>query len=290
MKTIKAIGKASTLFLLIAIVAGCAAPRQKAAESITTVSSADGSPIAYGVEGQGNLTIVFIHCWTCNHTFWKPQIDYFSRTNRVIWLDLAGHGQSGSTRNNYTMQSFGEDVAAVVNRAGGDHVILVGHSMGGPVAIEAAKLLGERVVGIVGVDTFYTPFEWPTSEADIDQFVKPFEEDFNSTSENMVRSMFTPEADPAVIDRVVNQMGVADPKIGISAMYSIFRWNADNNPGTLKQYAGILRNINGAPTGEETELDESVILVPQVGHFVAQVKPDEFNQILETFIAEYQAH
>ncbi len=290
MKTLKAIGKASALFLLITVVAGCATPQQQAVESITTVSSADGSPIAYGVEGQGNITVVFIHCWTCNHTFWKPQIDYFSRANRVVWLDLAGHGQSGSTRDNYTMQSFGEDVAAVVNRVGGDHVILVGHSMGGPVAIEAAKLLGHRVVGIVGVDTFYTPFEWPTSEDDIDQFVKPFEEDFAGTSENMVRSMFTPEADPAVIDWTVNQMLSADPKMGISAMYSIFRWSADNNPGTLKQYAGMLRNINGAPTGEEAELDESVILVPHVGHFVAQVKPDEFNQILETFIAEYQAH
>lgn len=280
------------VFLLIAAITGCTPTVQRpAAEDITTVNSADGSPIVYGVEGQGDLTVVFIHCWTCNHRFWKSQIDYFSRSHQVLWLDLAGHGNSGSNRNHYTMQAFGEDVAAVVNRTGGKGpVVLVGHSMGGPVAIEAAKLLGDRVIGVVGVDTFYTPFEWPKSEEGINEFVQPFEEDFRGTSENMLRSMFTPEADPGVIDWVLNEVSAADPKMAISAMNSIFRWNVENNPGTLQQYAGMLRNINGAPTGEETELDQSVILMQRVGHFPAQVKPDEFNQILETIIVEFQAH
>jgi pimeloyl-ACP methyl ester carboxylesterase len=292
MGTINDIRGKLAVFLLITAIAGCAPTVQRpAAEEISMVNSADGSPIVYGVEGQGDLTVVFIHCWTCNHRFWESQVDYFSPSHQVLWLDLAGHGNSGSNRNRYTMQAFGEDVAAVVNRVGGEGpVVLVGHSMGGPVAIEAAKLLGDRVIGVVGVDTFYTPFEWPTSEDGIKEFVQPFEEDFQGTSENMLRSMFTPEADPGVIDWVLNEVSAADPQMAISAMYSIFHWNADNNPGTLQQYGGMLRNINGAPTGEEPELDESVILMPGVGHFPALVKPHEFNQILETVIVEFQAH
>jgi pimeloyl-ACP methyl ester carboxylesterase len=292
MGTINNIRGILAVFLLIATITGCAPTVQRpAAEGVSTVNSADGSPIVYGVEGQGDLTVVFIHCWTCNHRFWKSQIDYFSSSHRVLWLDLAGHGDSGSNRNHYTMQAFGEDVAAAVNRAGGEGpVVLVGHSMGGPVAIEAAKLLGDRVIGVVGVDTFYTPFEWPKSEDGIKEFVQPFEEDFRGTSENMLRSMFTPEADTGVIDWVLNEVSSADSKMAISAMNYIFRWNVENNPGTLQQYAGMLRNINGAPTGEETELDQSVILMQRVGHFPAQVKADEFNQILETIIVEFQAH
>ena len=284
------IGKILASFLLAAAIAGCTSLRKPVAEDVSTVTSFDGSPIAYGVQGQGDITVVFIHCWTCNHKFWQPQIDHFSREYRVVWLDLAGHGLSGSMRDDYTMQAFGQDVAAVVNWVGGDQVILVGHSMGGPVAIEAAKLLGDRVVGVVGVDTFYTPFAWPKSEEEIEGFVKPFKDDFQGASEKLVRSMFTPNADPAVVDWVVKQMGVTDPKLGVSAMYSIFRWNAENNPDALKQYAGVLSNINSAPSGKEVELDESVILVPHVGHFIAQAKPDEFNRILDTIIAEYRAH
>ncbi len=277
------------ILLLATAIAGCAPIQPQPEEHVATVDSADGSPILYGTAGQSDVTIVFIHCWTCNHEFWQPQVDHFSRTHRVAWLDLAGHGLSGSMRKDYTIEAFGADVAAVVNEIGAERVILVGHSMGGPVAIEAAKLLGERVIGIVGVDTFYTPFQWPKTEAEIESFVKPFRENFRATSEGMVRSMFTPNANPAVIDWVLEQMSAADPKMGTSAIYSIFRWSAKNVPGTLKQYADKLRNINGAPTGKETSLDESVTLVPQVGHFVAQVKPNEFNQILAGIIADYQS-
>jgi len=275
---------------LITLIAGCSSVQSLKNESVSTVNSADGSSITYGVCGKGNITIVFVHCWTCNHEFWRPQIEYFSKKHKVVWLDLAGHGLSNSNRQEYTMSAFGEDVAAVVNKIGGDDVILVGHSMGGPVAIEAAKLLGDKVIGVVGVDTFYTPFEYPKSETKIDGFVKPFKDDFKGTSEQMVRSMFTSEADPELITSIVKQMSVANQDMGISAMYELFRWNAENVPSSLDKYSKILRNINGAPTGKETALHKSVVLIPGVGHFVAQVKPNEFNKALNKFVSEYQTH
>ncbi len=259
----------------------------QAQEKISTVESVDGSSIFSGSRGQGEATIVLIHCWTCNHQFWQPQIDYFSQNYQVVWLDLASHGKSESQRQKYTISAFGSDVAAVVNQvASTDKIILVGHSMGGPVAIEAAKLLGDKVIGIVGVDTFYTPFEFDTSEEKIKEFVKPFEDNFQSTSEQLVRSMFTPAADPQIVESIVEQMGSANQEMAVSAMYELFKWNGQVT-SELEPYSSKLRNINGAPTGEETALHESVTLIPDVGHFVAQVKPDEFNQVLESIIAQY---
>ncbi len=143
-------------------------------------------------------------------------------------MDLAGHGLSGTNRQEYTMAAFGKDVAAVVNKINGDNVILVRHSMGGPVAIEAANILGNKIIGIVGVDTFYTPFKYPKTEAEISGFVKAFEKDFKGASEQLVRSMFTPTADRELINTIVKQMSIANPNMGISAMYDIFRWNAKN--------------------------------------------------------------
>ncbi len=274
---------------LIALIAGCSSVQYIKKESISTVNSTDGSSITYGVCGRGNITIVFVHCWTCNHEFWRPQIEYFSKKHKVVWLDLAGHGLSNSNRQEYTMLSFGEDVAAVVNQIDSDNVILVGHSMGGPVVIEVAKLLGDKVIGIVGVDTFYTPFEYPKSEAEINGFMRQFNDDFRVSSEQLVRSMFTPEADPDQITSIVKQMS-ADQVMGISAMYELFRWNMKNDPSSLDKYSKKLRNINAAPTGEEIALHKSVRLIPGVGHFVAQVKPNEFNQALNRIITEYKTH
>ena len=171
------------------------------------------------------------------------------------------------------MQEFGADVAAAVNKSGAERVVLVGHSMGGPVAVEAAEQLGDKVIGIVGVDTFCSPFDYPQSEAKVEGFVKPFEEDFKSASEKMVRSTFTPRADPNTIDWVIEQLSDGNREMGVSAMCEIFRWNAAKVPAILELHADKLRHINGAPTDSEKALYDSVTLIAGVGHFVPQVKP-----------------
>jgi pimeloyl-ACP methyl ester carboxylesterase len=187
------------------------------------------------------------------------------------------------------MAAFGADVAAVVNAVGAEKVVLVGHSMGGPVSVEAANLLGDKVIGIVGVDTFYTPFVYPNTEEKIEEFVKPFKGDFAGTSEKLVRSMFIQDVDPAVVETWVQEFSGANQQMGVSAMYDIFRWNAKNVPGTLDKYEKKLRNINAAPRGDEIPMHKSVVLVNNVGHFVAQVRPYRFNNVLDRIIAEFEA-
>jgi pimeloyl-ACP methyl ester carboxylesterase len=287
MKTTGLLCKFASL-LLVAVICGCASLQDRQQEAVSTVLSADGSPISFAVEGAGEPAIVFVHCWTCNHKFWKHQIEHFSKQHQVVWLDLAAHGLSGSTRSNYTMRAFGEDVAAVVRRIEAERVFLVGHSMGGPVAIEAARILGDKVIGIVGVDTFYTPFQYPESQAEIEGFVKPFENDFVGSCEQMFQSMFTPDAAPELKTSIANQFSDANPEMGVSALYELFRWNVRNGPDVLSSYSNKLKNINAAPTGNETALHESVTLIPGVGHFVPQVKPDAFNAVLSKIIRQYR--
>ena len=146
------------------------------------------------------------------------------------------------------------------------------------------------MIGIVGVDTFYTGFNYPQSEEKIEAFLAPFKQDFASASEQLSRSMFVPSTSKTVVDEIVTQMKKDNPEMGVSALYEIFRWNAENASSDLKQFADKLDNINAAPTGNETPQHESVILIPEVGHFVAQVKPDEFNQALEKIITESQTN
>lgn len=116
--------------------------------------SADGVPIAYEVQGSGEPTLVFIHGWSSDGRYWRWQLPYFSQNHRVITLDLAGHGHSGLGRDAYTMPAFGEDVKAVLDDLEVERAILIGHSMGGPVSVEAARLMPKGVIGIVSVDTF----------------------------------------------------------------------------------------------------------------------------------------
>ncbi|GMR01420.1 MAG: hypothetical protein BMS9Abin19_0801 [Gammaproteobacteria bacterium] len=278
----------SALFIA-AFVVGCSGvmPGKAAYTGTGMVKSADGSRIHYSVSGQGDIALVFVHCWTCNDTFWNKQVEYYSERYRVVTLDLAGHGQSGSQRSRYTMQAFGQDVVAVVNELGLNKVILIGHSMGGPVAMNAAQELGKRVVGIVGVDTFYTAFVYPKTKDQIDTFVKPFRDDYSAATTGMVKSMFPPQADPVLVKEMVDYFSTRNREVGLSAITEIFAWSARHRDATLNQFSDKLRNINADPENKNQPMNPGVVLIPGAGHFIAQEKPDAFNHALDGILKDF---
>ncbi|MBN2128863.1 MAG: alpha/beta fold hydrolase [Sedimentisphaerales bacterium] len=118
----------AAVFLILSV-ASCVAFVQT--EWPQVVLSRDGTPVSFEVHGAGEPTLVFVHGWCCDARYWRAQIPHFAKQHRVVTLDLAGHGHSGTARSQYSMQAFGEDVRAVTEAVGADHAILVGHSMGG---------------------------------------------------------------------------------------------------------------------------------------------------------------
>jgi len=119
------------------------------------VPAPDGVPIHYSVRGKGDPALVFVHCWSCDRKLWDNQVSVFSKDHRVVTIDLPGHGESGKGRKDWSIGGFGEDVKTVVGKLGLRRVVLIGSSMGGPVALEAARRMPERVVAIVPVDTLH---------------------------------------------------------------------------------------------------------------------------------------
>lgn len=263
--------------------ASCATHSAIVQDEKRTTLSPDGSRIAYGFRGEGEPAIVFVHGWLCEHSVWQFQIDHFSRKHRVIWLDLAGHGESMANRRQFTMAAFAQDVLSVVNAAGGEKIVLVGHSMGGPIVIEAAKKLGKRVAGIVGVDAFYTPLANVPEEAKL-AFWEKLKSNYPQALKVTISSMFTQNADPDLVDSTYVKMLAADHDMGISALYECIKWNAHKEPLELKAFADVLYNINGSPADNEEVTHESVVLISDAGHFMFQVKPNRFNKQLESIV------
>src|SRR3989440_849169 len=102
--------------------------------------------------GRGAPALVFVHGFACSLEDWRPQLDFFSATNEVIACDLRGHGQTPGRPHECSIEHYGGDVAALVGNLELKQCMLVGHSMGCRVVLEAARLLGDRVAGIVLVD------------------------------------------------------------------------------------------------------------------------------------------
>ena len=70
----------------------------------------DGVSIVYSVAGKGDLAIVFIHGGMADRGFWSSQLKTLSDKFRVVVLDLAGHGESGTDRRAWGIPEFGGDV------------------------------------------------------------------------------------------------------------------------------------------------------------------------------------
>lgn len=247
------------------------------------VPSADGVFIRYEVFGSGDPTLVFIHGWSCDRSYWSSQVAAFSAGRRVVTLDLAGHGESGQDRKAWTMSAFGADVRAVVEALDLPSVVLVGHSMGGPVALEAAVLMPTRVKGVIGVDTLTRVGRLRRAE-DVPRALAPFRADYRRTTEDVVRrQMFTPQSPRALVDKIASDMGSAPPTVAVNILETLYRYDSS---AVLARVRGPLHLVNAT----RSRTDRAALLrsapqarlteMPGLGHFLMIEDSPAFNRVL----------
>lgn len=268
-------------------------PQAEAREARVRSLSSDGSEIRYRVYGNGEPAIVFIHGWSCDSGYWDAQLNEFAARNAVITLDLAGHGESAAhQRKDWSIANFGADVAAAVKDSGSQRVVLVGSSMGGPVALEAARRLPGQVIGIVGVDTFRelaTPF--PPEQ--FEPLLAQMRVDFAKTVGGFVgEHFFTDRTDPILKKWIVDDMSAAPPEVAIPAIIALMAM--DYGPILAELDLPIIAvNSAGSPTDEAgiraVEPRFKVVNLQGVGHFPMLEDPQAFNRVLERIVAEWVA-
>jgi pimeloyl-ACP methyl ester carboxylesterase len=106
-----------------------------------------GVNINYSSFGKGTA-LVLLHGFLENKTMWKPFIPSFSKRHQVITLDLLGHGKTGCIGTVHTMEDMADAVKAVLNELKIKNSIIVGHSMGGYVALAYAEKNPNEVKGL----------------------------------------------------------------------------------------------------------------------------------------------
>lgn len=252
--------------------------------------SDDGVRISYLEGGSGDVTLVFIHGWICDRSYWNAQLPAFVDDYRVIAVDLAGHGDSALGRKRYSMEHFGADVAAASR--GDGPVILVGHSMGGSVMLEAALLLGDRVRGLVGVDTLRNISAPITADDEVASLMAPLEEDYVATATQFLEPMFVASSDPALRQTIMTDMLATDRRAGIESVRGLFRMNAG---AALKKLDAPLVLINSdyqptnVPAVQEHHPDTTLYRMQNVGHFVMLEDPNTFNALLQRAVVNFLA-
>ena len=258
------------------------------AESI--VYSFDSTPIVYQKAGSGEQALVFVHCWSCDKSYWQNTAEYLSNNYTTIAIDLAGHGESGLARTEWTIEKYGKDVSAVIEKEKLSNVILTGHSMGGPVVLSAAQQMGDNVKALIAIDTFQD-IEGRWTDEQFEGFFKPFEEDFPNTTKAFVKSIFGENADSTLVKKIANDMSSAPKEVALASFRSLFHFEE----APIFDETNIpVRFINSTRFPTKTESankhikDFELILIEDVGHFPMLENPGEFNKILEETIRELE--
>lgn len=255
----------------------------------------DGVRLVYDIRGpEGNADpppFLFLHGWTCDRTAFEPQLEYFGRRHKVVALDQRGHGESDQPSGPYSPELLADDAAWVIDQLDLDNPVVIGHSMGGCVALSLAVQHPSVPTAIVLVDA---PVEAPAEAMRplLDQFVEQLHgPDADRARRSMVeRFMVNPTTPPAVRDHVFRMMldGTTPNDLAGDIFGCITAWDGERFAAELKVPALLIAADNPL-----VDLDKLRRLVPSsvveytpgAGHFNHLELPDQVNAMIERFLS-----
>ena len=248
----------------------------------------DGVALAYEQVGNGEPPLVFIHGLACHRGFWAPEMRHFAARHRLLAPDLRGHGQSDAPHQRYTMQSFADDVVWMCDQLGYGQPVLVGHSLGGLVAMEAAAAHPGRFAAVVLVDSvLLAPGD---RRGFVEQLVASLRtSDAEQTLRDYYGTFFRPFDEAAlkawILDEVVRTPPYVSSSVWEEAMLS---WNDEE---ALRRCAAPMLYLDAgtpnADVGRITAIQPALVLGRTIGsgHFSPLVVPGQVNAMLERYLA-----
>lgn len=252
----------------------------------------DGVKLAYVDEGKGEPAFVFMHGWTCNRSYFKPQHDHFKAKHRVVSVDLRGHGESDKPKGPYSIRQYADDVAWLIGKLDLDRPVVLGHSMGGVAALELAAEHPQSVRAIVMVDP--APFLWsPEFISLLTNMADSSEAGNQQPRRDFINMLFLPTSPADLKARIVDEMSSAPAHVAAGAMRGLLAYDGVavakkvslpalhiaatpplNPPHMMAEW--LPHAVNGWTVG--------------AGHFNMLEAPNQVNDMIERFVDQYVMH
>ncbi len=275
--------------LVFVLVGAPAATAQKASTSAgeSRYANLDGARLHYQNYGKGRDAVVLIHGWTCNLDYWRDQVPDFAKRNRVIALDLPGHGQSDKPELVYSMDLFARAVDAVMRDAKVERAVLVGHSMGTPIARQFYRKYPQKTLAIVIVDGGVRPFGDKKMR---DGFTAAFRApNYKEAGLQMFAAMAGSQLPAETQERIKTSFLNTPQHVIVSAMEGM---NDDAIYGPDKMSVPVLAILAKSPfwAADTEQFFRSIApnldfqMWEGVGHFLMMEKPKQFNEAVIGFL------
>jgi pimeloyl-ACP methyl ester carboxylesterase len=258
-------------------------------DSVTAIHN-NGVNIAFTDTGKSDTTLLFVHGWAINKSYWSNQVSYFGKRYRVVTIDLPGFGQSGKNRDKWGTAQFAADVDSVIQQLDLQKVILIGHSMSGDIVLQAAIDNPNKVIGVVGVDNFKnvgSPKN-PNDKVQMAEAIAQMRKDFVGVATKWFNEqLFSATTSADIKRRVLNDVAHTDTTIAVNVME---QGDGFDELVKLAQANKTLYLINSDITPTDTsyitaqKLRVRVFYTKGTGHFGMIEAPDEFNRDMDMVI------
>ena len=277
-------------FLLIAVLFEILSCKN---EPITTINSFDGVRLSFDNTGKGDVSIILVHGWSNTRDIWDDQISYFSENYQVIAVDLPGFGKSGNNRSEWTIESYGEDISAIIQQLDLKKVVLVGFSLGGPIIIEASNKMRDHVIGVVLVDALEdVEMKIPPSTA---QYIDSTLMDLvnNYTKEKLIENGYITRNTDSAFQRIHAMLDGASHVGWRESLAGNFKWQNEKCRNSIKNVNAPIIAINSDQQPTKVEAFRKYAptfkakILHDVGHLLMWDNPEAFNQLLEESIEEF---
>lgn len=250
----------------------------------------NGVTLAYEDRGAGKPAFVFVHGWTCDRSSFAPQAEHFARRHRVVSVDLRGHGASDKPHGEYSIATFADDIAAVIEHLELGAAIAVGHSMGGVTVLQLAAAHPERVAAIVMVDPAPLVVA-PEVREGVEMMLTAIDAGDQQMRRQFIETrMFLPTSDRNLVEDVLAVMMAAPGHVAAGAMRAIL---AFDGPAVAARCRVPALHIAGTPPLNPphlmTQWLPSVIngWTVGAGHFNQLEVPDQVNAMIEAFLRHH---
>ncbi len=251
--------------------------------------------IQYDLSGQGDRTLVFVHGWAIDASYWKPQVETFKNEYRIVALDLAGHGRSRIQRDDWSPARYAEDVLDILRYHNLRNVVLIGHSMGANIIQYVLDKGGDRVEGFIVIDSFkQLGMEFDSlQQAQVDDFMKSLRSEYTATATAYARqALFSPTSDSAIVERVLKDIGSLDSLVSYRTIEALLREGAtERRLAETMKIPMYLINSDATPTDERAlkkycRAGYKLRHLHGTGHYPMLEAPDELNTAIRETLAE----
>jgi pimeloyl-ACP methyl ester carboxylesterase len=231
--------------------------------------------------------IVLLHGWCCDRSFLAPQIEYFAARGRhIVALDLRGHGASGTSACDVTLELLAEDVAWLIEELGLERARVAGHSMGGVVALELANRRAELVDRIAMMDSIVAIPPHLEGVAQGLALLLDSPRCGETIAEFVGSMLLAPDCDPEIARRAIDTMRRAAPEIARSCWESSLAYD---DRGALKScpvpllFLAAENSVAGLEELPDMNPALELVCMGGVSHFHPLEAPDATNAVLERF-------